>query len=133
MGTVYEEFIGGVAKLLLTGVEVMSAVVKGERGERSDWEEQGVMGVGVEEEVEVGRYRGRGDILLLVELEMESERPSAAVAASPKEERLEMELMRLVEEVQRRQLRELTEGFSPLSHISVEHRKKKEKRTMETI
>ena len=120
MGIAYEVHIGGVAKLPLRGVDVMRAVVKGDNGERSDWEELGVTGVGMEEEVEA--YSGRGEVRLLAELEMESERPLAAVA-SPKEESIEMEFMRLVEDVQRRQPRELTEGFSPLSHIPVEHRR----------
>lgn len=113
-GIAYEVLIGGVAKLPLRGVDVMSAVVKGEEGERSDWEEHGVTGVGVEEElaVEVGRCRESGEVLVL---EMES-----GAIASPKEDRLEMELRRL-EDVQRRRPRELTEGFSPLSHISVKH------------
>lgn len=124
MGTAYEVLMGGVAKLPLRGVEVMSAVEKGEDGESSDWEEQGVTGVGVEEDVAVdeGRCRGRGEVLVLVLLEMESHRLSVAVA-SPKDERLEMELRRLEEE-QRRRPRELTEGFSPLSHISVTHTRK---------
>lgn len=36
------------AKVLLSGVEFASAVVKGEEGERRDCEDGGVTGVGVE-------------------------------------------------------------------------------------
>ena len=38
----------GGAKVLLSGVELARAVVKGEEGERRDCEEGGVIGVGVE-------------------------------------------------------------------------------------
>ena len=63
---------GGVwydAKVPLWGVELARAMVKGEEGERRDWEDDGVSGAGVE----VGKWRGRGEVPALVELEMESQ------------------------------------------------------------
>jgi hypothetical protein len=50
-------------------VELARAIVKGEEGERRDWEE-GVVGAGVED------WRGTGEVPALVELEMELHRLS---------------------------------------------------------
>ena len=94
----------------------MSAVVKGEDGERSDWEEDGVRGV------EVGKWRGRGEVPALVELDMESLGLSWSSSA-----RFEMELS-LLDEVEPSRLpplTPLTDGFSPLSHISAGGGRKK--------
>ena len=94
--------------LLLRGVELESAVVKGDEGERRDWEDKGVRGMGVEE----GKVMGRGEVPALVELEMESVRLSWS-----KKLRFESELRRL-EVVEPNLLGAVTEGFSPRSHIS---------------
>lgn len=103
---------GGVwydAKVLLCGVELARAVVKGEDGERRDWEEEGVRGAGVE----AALWRGRGEVPALVELEMESQRLSWSKVV-----RLEIELSLLEEEEEPSLLADETEGFSPRSHIS---------------
>ena len=57
------------------------------------------------------RWRGRGEVPALAELEMESLRLSWS-----RELRLERELRRL--EVELSLFREVTGGFTPLSHIS---------------
>ena len=63
MGMGYEVLIGGVA-VSLRGMEV-SAVKNGEDGERRDWVELGVTGVGEEVAVEQdGRCSGRGEFLV---------------------------------------------------------------------
>lgn len=91
-----------------------SAVVNGEDGERRDWEEEGVRGVEVEV---VGKWRGSGEVPALVELDTESPPLGLSWSSSA---RLEMELS-LLDEVEPSRfppLTPLTEGFSPLSHIS---------------
>lgn len=80
--------------------------MKGEDGERRDWEDDGVSGIGVE-------WRGRGEVAVLVELEMESQRLSWS-----REVKLEIELSLLEEEEEPSRLVADTEGFSPRSHIS---------------
>ena len=97
------------------GVEFASAVVKGDEGERRDWEEGGVTGVGVEVWGGKWRWRGRGEVPALVELEMESLRLSGS-----KELRLEREFSLLEDVVDPSRLKTDTVGFTPLSHISAE-------------
>lgn len=98
-----------------SGVELLGAEVKGEEGERRDWEEEGVGGVGVE----VVGWRGRGEVPALAELEMDSLRQaSEGCSREVREVRLEIELRRLEEEVEPSLLAAVTEGFSPLFHMS---------------